>query len=82
MLGKAKTAMERCGLFPTALLQFNVFLDEHKDWSNIKSYFGEAYKNLITTGAGICVPGTITNIQELEDDDDSLGTITDAMSTM
>ena len=30
----------------------------------------------------ICVPGTIANIQELEDDDDSLGTITDVMSTM
>ena len=82
MMGKAVTAMEQCGLFPTALLEFNAFLDEHKDWANTKSHFGEAYENLITTGAGIRVPGTIANIQELEDDNDSLGTITDVMSTM
>ena len=29
MVGKAKTAMEQCGLFQTALLEFNAFLDEH-----------------------------------------------------
>ena len=82
MMGKAVPAMEQCGLFPTALLEFNAFLDEHKDWANTKSHFGEAYENLITTGAGIRIPGTITIIQELEDDDDSLGTISDVMSTM
>ena len=82
IVGKAKTATEQCGLFPQALLKFNAFLDEHKDWANMKYYFGEAYKNLITTSTGICVRGTIANIQELEDDDDSLGTITDAMSIM
>ena len=48
----------------------------------MKSHFGEVYENLITTGARIHVPGTIANIQELEDGDDSLGTITGAMSTM
>ena len=82
MVRKAKTVMERCGLFPTALLEFNVFDETNKDWGNITSHFGEAYKNLIITGPSICVPGIIANIQELEDKDGSLGTITDAMSSM
>ena len=56
MVGNAKTVMEKCGLFRTALLEFNAFLDEHKDWVNIKSHFGEAYENLISTGPGIWVP--------------------------
>lgn len=62
MVGKAKTAMERCDLFPTALLECNAFLDQHKDWRNTTSHVGEAYENLIITGPGIYVPGTIANI--------------------
>ena len=82
MVGKAKTGIEHCGLFPTALLEFNAFDEANKDWGNITSDFGEAYENLIIMGPGIRVPGTIANIQELEGKDNSLGTITDAMGSM
>ena len=33
-------------------------------------------------GPGICVPGTITNIQELEDNNSSLGTHTDEIHSV
>ena len=69
-------------LFLTAFLKFNALLDQHKDWGSTKSHFREAYDNLIIMGPVTYVPGTITNIQELEDNNDSLGTLTDTMSSM
>ena len=49
----------------------------------MKQHFGEAYKNLLISGRGVGVPGTIANAQEfLDGEDDSINTITDVMRTM
>ena len=49
----------------------------------MKLHFGEAYENILISGRGGSVPGTIANAQELsENEDDSITTITGVMSTM
>ena len=65
MIGNAKAAMEKCGLF-------RLYLNKWK-----------GYKNLLISGRGMGVPGTITNTQELSnEEDDSITTITDVMSNV
>ena len=55
----------------------------HQDWTNTKQHFGDAYKNLLISGRGLGVPGTIVNAQALSDEeDDSINTITDIMSNV
>merc|ERR1712194_979009 len=59
------------------------FTPPNQDWTNTKQHFGEAYENLLISGRGVGVPGTIANAQELEDkEDDSINTITDVMSNV
>ena len=36
VIGKAITSMEQCGLFPTALLEWNGFDPQNKDWANLR----------------------------------------------
>jgi hypothetical protein len=82
MVQRAKTAMETCGLFQTHLNEWNVFPAANQDWGNMKAHFGEAYENLLISGRGIAIPGTIANVQELTDEeDDDMTQITDVMST-
>merc|ERR1712194_847623 len=59
------------------------FTPPNQDWTNMKQHFGEAYENLLISGRGVGVPGTIANAQELEDEEDnSITTITDVMSNV
>ena len=82
MVKKAKTAMERCGLFQWHLNKWSQFILPHQDWNNMKQHFGETYENRLISGRGVGVPGTITNAQELSNKkDDSINTITDIMSS-
>jgi hypothetical protein len=82
MVQRAKTAMETCGLFQTHLNEWNAFTAPNQDWGNMKSHFGKAYENLLISGRGVNVPGTIANMQELTDDeDDSMKVITDIVSS-
>ena len=64
MVGKAKTPMERCGLFQSHLDEWSQFTFPHQDWTNMKQHFGKAYENLLIPGRGAGVPGTITNAQK------------------
>ena len=81
MVQMTKTAMERCGLFQNHLNIWSVFTANTQDWGNMKPHFGEAYENLLISGSGVSVPGTITNVQEVYDGtDDSITTITNMMS--
>ena len=50
MIGKAITSMEQCGLFATALLEWNGFDPANKVWANLKALFGEAYQLFVTSG--------------------------------
>ena len=81
MVGKAKTAMEKCGLFQTHLNEWSQFTLPNQDWKGMTDHFGEAYDNMLVS-APLGVPNTILNAQELTDEDDSVNTITDVMSTM
>ena len=83
MTGKTKTAMERCGLFQMHLNTWSQFLLPNQDWANTNVHFWEVYKILFISGSGVNVLGTIANAQELTDDEDtSITTITEVMSTM
>ena len=44
MVGKAKTAMEKCGLFQLHLNEWSQFTLVNQDWDNMKQHFGETYK--------------------------------------
>ena len=84
MVGKAKTAIEKCGLFQNHLNEWSQFTLANQNWKGIRDHFGEAYDNMLLS-APLGVPSTILNAQELTDEDvedDSVGTITDVMSTM
>ena len=49
----------------------------------MKQYVGKAYDNILISGTGVGVPSTLANAQKLSDEeDDSINTITDVMSTM
>ena len=49
----------------------------------MKQHFGKAYENLLISGRGVSVPGTIANAQKLSDKEDgSINTIRDAMSNV
>ena len=49
----------------------------------MKQHFGEAYENLLISGRGVGVPGTIANTQDLSDEEDnSINTITDVTSNV
>ena len=70
-------------MFQTHLDKWSQFTVSNKDWRNMKLHFGEAYENILISGRGGSVPGTIANAQELsENEDDSITTITGVMSTM
>ena len=84
MIGKAITSMEQCGLFPTALLEWNGFDPTNKDWANLKAHFSEAYRLCITSGpAGRkLLSGVVANAQTLTEkgeEDDDLTIITNAL---
>ena len=82
-IGKAKTAIETCDLFPTHLNELSGFTPANQDWGNLNSGFGEAYKNLPIAGPGMGIPGTITNTQGLSDGKDkSIITIAEGMGTL
>ena len=83
MVGKAKTVMDKCGLFQLHPNEWSQFTVPNQDWTNMKQHFGEAYENLLISGRGVGVPGTISNAQKLSDEeDDSINTITDVMSNV
>ena len=83
MARKAKTAMERSGLFQLHLNKWSQFTLVHQDWTNTKQHFDKAYKNLLISGRGVGVPGTIMNAHKLADkEDDSINTTKDVMRNM
>ena len=44
MVDKALTAIQSTGLFPTAILKWNGFMNNHQTWPEFKSHFQEAYE--------------------------------------
>ena len=50
MVDKALTAIQTTGLFPTAILEWNGFMDAHQTWPEFKSHFQEAYELQLQSG--------------------------------
>ena len=49
----------------------------------MKQHFGETYNNLLISGRGVGIPGTIANAQELSDEEnDSINAITEVTSNV
>ena len=81
MVGKAKTAMEKCGLFQSHLNEWNQVTLENQNCKGIKDQFVKAYQNRLLS-APLGVPSTVLNVYELTEEDvedNSVGTITHAM---
>ena len=60
---EGETVMEKCELFQSHLNEWRQFTPPHQDWTNMKQQFGEACENLLISGQGVGVPGTISNTQ-------------------
>ena len=52
MIDKAKSAVQRTGLYSTAMFEWNNFDEEQNTWAIFKVHFIEAYDNRIHTGGG------------------------------
>ncbi len=52
MIDKGLTAVQQTRLFPTAVLEWNGFLDDNQTWPQFKSHFTEAYEIWLTTAGG------------------------------
>ena len=50
MVDKALTAIQTTGLFPTAILEWNGFMNIHQTWPEFKSHFQEAYELQLQSG--------------------------------
>ena len=43
MIDKVLTEIQRTGLYPTAILEYQAFATENKNWAEFKTHFAEAY---------------------------------------
>ena len=50
MVDKAVTAIQTTGLFPTAILEWNGFMDARQTWPEFQSHFQEAYELQLQSG--------------------------------
>ena len=50
MIDKALTAIQRTGLYPTAILEYQAFATENKNWAEFKTHFAEAYMVRLQSG--------------------------------
>ena len=86
LIDKAKSAVQRTGLYSTAMLEWNAFEPAQHDWQTFKQHFAEAYDNKIRTGAGTTTDGNYHGMYSAEeqgdDDDDSLASIIQSVNHM
>ena len=50
MIYKALTAIQRTGLYPTAILEYQAFATEKKNWAEFKTHFAKAYMVHLQSG--------------------------------
>ena len=50
MLDKALTAIQRTGLYPTAILEYQAFATQNKNWAEFKTHFAKAYMVRLQSG--------------------------------
>jgi hypothetical protein len=82
LIDKAIVAIQRTGLYETALLEWNGFAPEHKTWPELKSHFEEAYELRLTAGQGTSAFHGYVNNAETAADDDSITSIQESLNSI
>ena len=71
MIDKSLTAIERTGLYPTAILEYQAFATKNKNWAEFKTHFAEAYMVRLQSGQSGDNPYHI-DANVYEDDNDRI----------
>jgi hypothetical protein len=82
LIDKALIAIQRTGLYNTALLEWAGFEEVNKTWSQLKLHFQEAYEILLASGQGTAAAHGYVNNTETVDDDDSITTIQESLNSI
>eukprot|EP00804_Cyclotella_cryptica_P001457 CCRYP_003690-RA/>CCRYP_003690-RA protein AED:0.47 eAED:0.47 QI:0/-1/0/1/-1/1/1/0/109 len=81
VIDKAIIAIQRTGLYETALLEWQGFEEANKTWEQLKHHFEEAYEIRLASGQGTA--GTHGYVYNAEaQDDDSISTIHDSLQSI
>eukprot|EP00804_Cyclotella_cryptica_P006088 CCRYP_010701-RA/>CCRYP_010701-RA protein AED:0.44 eAED:0.36 QI:0/-1/0/1/-1/1/1/0/470 len=81
VIDKAIIAIQRTGLYETALLEWQGFEEANKTWEQLKHHFEEAYEIRLASGQGTA--GTHGYVYNAEaQDDDSISTIHESLQSI
>eukprot|EP00804_Cyclotella_cryptica_P006044 CCRYP_000272-RA/>CCRYP_000272-RA protein AED:0.46 eAED:0.46 QI:0/-1/0/1/-1/1/1/0/109 len=81
VMDKAISAIQRTGLYETALLEWQGFNDANKTWEQLKLHFEEAYEIRLASGQGTAAThGYVHNVKA--QDEDSISTIQESLQTI
>ena len=81
VIDKAIIAIQRTGLYETALLEWQGFEDANKTWWQLKLHFEEAYEIRLASGQGTAASyGYVNNADAT--DDDSISTIHESLQSI
>jgi hypothetical protein len=69
-------------LYETALLEWQGFTEENKNWQQLKLHFEEAYEIHLAAGQGTAGAHEYVNHAATEDDDDSIATIQESINNI
>jgi hypothetical protein len=81
VIDKAIIAIQRTGLYETALLEWQGFDEDNKTWWQLKSHFEEAYEIRLASGQGTAATHGYVNNTEVQDDD-SISTIHESLQSI
>ena len=82
LIDKAIMAIQRTGLYETALLEWTGFTPENKTWQQLKLHFEEAYEIRLAAGQGTAATHGYVNNATADDDDDSIATIQETIANI
>lgn len=82
LIDKAIIAIQRTGLYETALLEWTGFEEENKTWQQLKLHFEEAYEIRLASGQGTSGFHGYVNNTEAVTDDDSISSIQESLNTI
>ena len=82
MIDKALTAIQYTGLYPTAILEYQAFPTENKNWAEFKNNFAEAYMIRLQSGqsGGDPYHGAVNSYENY--DNDSITTLHNTLANL
>ena len=83
LIDKAIMAIQRTGLYETALLEWQGFDEVNKTWQQLKLHFEEAYEIRLASGRGTAGShGYVNLMTDAETDDDSIASIKESINNI